>query len=199
VKDLEKLLKEAGLGSFFRPIQVQNLGLSFAQLKSLVKNGSVERVSRGLYRLHNAEPTENYSLAAVCARAPKAVICLLSALKVHGIGTQMPREVWIAIPHKARVPRITQVPVRIIRFSGRSWNYGVTPVTLEGVPARITNPARTVVDCFRFQRLIGREAAMEALRDALRERKVTVDQIWRTAEVCRARSLVSPYLESFSV
>ncbi|MBP8303188.1 MAG: type IV toxin-antitoxin system AbiEi family antitoxin domain-containing protein [Phycisphaerae bacterium] len=171
-------------------------GISYDRLQRLVREGSVERVARGLYRLTEAEPTEHYSLAAVCARVPRAVVCLLSALRVHDIGTQLPHEVWIAIPHKARVPRLSGVSIRLVRFAGSSLRYGVVPVAFEGVPALITNPARTVVDCFRFQRLIGREAAMEALREAVRHRKATVDQIWRTAEVCRARSLIGPYIES---
>ena len=90
---------------------------------------------------------------------------LLSALSVHEIGTQVPREVWLAIPHKARAPRVRVAKVRLLRFSGAAWTYGVEDTEFEGVPARITSPARTVVDCFRFQSLIGREAAHEALRD----------------------------------
>ena len=152
--------------------------------------GAVERVARGLYRLASAEPTERYSLAAVCAQVPRSVVCLLSALQVHGIGTQLPREVWLAIPHKARAPRVSGIKVRLLRFSRAAWSYGVSDTEFESVPARITNPARTVVDCFRFERLVGREAAMEALRDALRRKKVTIDALYRTLEVLPSRRLV---------
>ena len=161
-------------------------------------NGSVERVARGLYRLADVEPTEHYTLAAVCARVPGAIVCLLSALSVHGLGTQLPWQVWIAIPHKARMPRLPELPAKVVRFSGASLHYGVEGVAFEGVPTRITSPARTVVDCFRFRRLVGKDVAIEALRDALRERKASVGEIWRAAEVCRAKSLVGPVLEALS-
>ena len=156
-------------------------------------------MARGLYRLAHAEPTEHYTLAAVCARVPSAIVCLLTALNVHGLGTQLPREVWIAIPHKARTPRVPELPVKVIRFSGASLRYGVQNNVFEGVPTRITSPARTVVDCFRFRRLVGKDVALEALRDALSERKASADEIWRAAEVCRAKSLVRPVLEVLSV
>ena len=155
-------------------------------------------MARGLYRLTDAEPTKHYTLAAVCARVPHATVCLLSALGVHGLATQLPRHVWIAIPHKARSSRLPEMPVKVVRFSGASLRYGVASTAFEGVSTRITSPARTVVDCFRFRRLVGREAAIEALRDALHERKATADEIWRAAEVCRAKSLVGPIMETLS-
>jgi predicted transcriptional regulator of viral defense system len=154
-----------------------------------VAAGTIERVARGLYRLADAEPTEHHSLAAVCARVPRSIVCLLSALQVHGIGTRLSPEVWLAIPHKARAPRLPAIRIRLLRFSGTSWTYGVGDTEFEGVPARITTPVRTVVDCFRFERLVGREAAMEALRDALRQKLVTTDALFRTLEVVRSRRL----------
>ena len=119
--------------------------------------------------------TENYTVSAVCARVPKATVCLLTALNIHELGTQLPWQVWIAVPHKARAPRLRELPVRVIRFSGVWLRYGVIDTTFDGVPARITNPARTVVDCFRFRRLVGIDVAIEATRDALHDRKATVD------------------------
>jgi predicted transcriptional regulator of viral defense system len=185
----QERLRKAGIGAFFRPNEVRELGVSYDRLRRLERDGVVERVSRGLYRLAAAEATEHYTLASVCSRVPESVICLLSALQVHGIGTQLSREVWLAIPHKARPPRLRSVRIRLIRFSGPAWTYGVAETAFEGVPARITNPARTVVDCFRFERLVGREAAMEALRDGLRRKLVTVQSISRTMEVLPSRRL----------
>jgi predicted transcriptional regulator of viral defense system len=185
----QKGLTKAGLGAFFRPSQVERLGIEYDELQRFVASGVAERVGRGLYRLTEAEPTENYSLAAVAARVPRSVICLLSALRVHGIGSQVPREVWLAIPHKARAPRFPGTRIRLLRFSGAAWTYGVVDTSFEGVPARITNPTRTVVDCFRFERLIGREAALDALRDSLRQRLVTTDSLFRTFEVLPSRRL----------
>ena len=186
-------LRNAGLGVFFRPHQMDELGITYDQLRRLVSNGAVEHVARGLYRLADEEPTEHETLAAVCARVPNAVVCLLSALSVHEIGTQLPHEVWIAIPHKARPPRL-RFRTRLVRFSGAAWSYGVRDTQFDGVPARITSPARTVVDCFRFERLIGREAALEALHDALRQKLVTTDELARTLDVFPSR-LLSAALE----
>ena len=188
-------LQDLGAKTFFRPRDAAELGVDSRALRRLVDEGSVERVARGLYRVADAEPTEHYTLAAVCARVPAAIVCLLSALSVHGLGTQLPWQEWIAIPHKARTPRLPDLPVRVVRFSGASLRYGVESAVFEGVPARITTPARTVVDCFRFRRLVGKDVALEALRDALRDRRASVGEILRTAEVCRARSLVVPVLE----
>ena len=188
-------LQRLGAKTFFRPRDAAALGVHSRALRRLVNDGSVERVARGLYRLSHVEPTEHYTLAAVCARVPESIVCLLSALSVHGLGTQLPWQEWIAIPHKARTPRLPELPVRVVRFSGASLHYGVGQATFEGVPAHITSPARTVVDCFRFRRLVGRDVALEALRDALRDRKASADEIWRVAEVCRAKSLVGPVLE----
>ena len=116
-------------------------------------------------------------------------MCLLSALQAHEIGTQLPRQVWIAIAHKAKAPTLVEEEVRLVRFSGAAWTYGIENATFEGVPTRITSPARTVVDCFRFQRLIGREAAVEALKDALQERKVSTDALAGTLKILPSRQL----------
>lgn len=176
-------LDAAGIGAFFRPNQLKKAGLTRDHLPALVRSGKVVRVSRGLFRIADVEPTENYSLAMVCARVPNCVICLLSALRVHGLGTQIPAEVWIAIPHKARPPRFKELRLRIVRFSGAAWSHDVHEVEFEGVRARITSPARTVADCFRFERLVGPEAAMEALNDGLRRRKFTLAELSRVEEL----------------
>lgn len=182
-------LRVAGISGFFRPMQLEAAGLTRDQLPALVRSGQVQRVARGLYRLAGAEPTENYSLAMACARVPNSIVCLLSALRVHGIGTQTPAEVWLAIPHKARAPRLRELRLRIVRFTGAAWTFGVQQIEFEGVPARITSPARTVADCFRFERLVGPEAAMEALQDGLRWRKFTIAELSRVAEVLPSRRL----------
>ena len=185
------VLRDAGIGAFFRPSQLAELGITYHKLRKLEQEAAVERVGWGLYRLADAEPTERYSMASVCARVPNAIVCLLSALQVHEIGTQLPRQVWIAVPHKARPPRIRVTAVRLVRFSGAALTYGVQDTEFEGVAARLTSPARTIVDCFRFERLIGREAAMEALQDALQDKKVTAEDIGRVLEALPSRRLIS--------
>lgn len=182
-------LREAGVASFFRPGDLDRAGLSRDRLRSLLRTGTVERVARGLYRIADAEVTENYSVAMACARVPESIVCLQTALRIHGIGTQTPSAVWLAIPHKARAPRLPELRLRIVRFSGPAWTFGVQDTSFEGVPARITSPARTVADCFRFERLIGPEAAMEALQDSLRQHKVTVAELTRVLDVLPSRRL----------
>ena len=182
-------LREAGIGSFFRPSQLEQLGIRYHKLRQLEAQKAVERVGRGLYRLADAEPTERYSVASVCARVPNSIVCLLSALQVYEIGTQLPHQVWIAIPHKARPPRLRRPAIRLVRFSGAAWRYGIEHIEFEDVPARITSPARTIVDCFRYERLIGREAALEALQDALRDNKVTTSELDRVLGALPSRRL----------
>ncbi len=182
-------LHEAGIGNFFRPSQLEPLGIPYHRLRQLEAAETVERVGWGLYRLADAELTERYSIASVCARVPNAVVCLLSALQVHEIGTQLPRQVWIAIPHKARPPSRGNIGIHLVRFSGAALSCGLQDTKFEEVPARITSPVRTIVDCFRFQRLIGREAALEALHEALRDRKVTASALMRMLEVLPSRRL----------
>ena len=192
------VVKLRGLGAqaFFRARDAAGLGVSSVALRRLVEDGSLTREARGLYRFADADVTEHYTHAAVCARVPGAIVCLLTALRIHELGTQMPRQVWIAIPHKARPPHAPELPIRVVRFSGVSSRYGVRDTTFEGVPARITTPARTVVDCFRFRSVVGVDVALEALRDALYDRKATPNQLLRAAEICRAKSLVRPALEA---
>ena len=194
-------LEQAGLGAFFRPRDLDPLGIGPAELRQLAAAGIVERISRGLYHLAEAEPTEHHSLAAVCARVPEAVLCLLTALRYHELGSQLPREVWFGIARKARVPRLPELPIRVVRFNAAQLQYGVEEVRLEGVPARITNPARTVVDCFQpwKLRLVGKDVALEALREAIGQRKATPDEIARADEACRiskSSSAITPYLEA---
>ena len=185
----QDILHDAGIGNFFRPSQLEPLGIPYHRLRQLEAEEAVERIGWGLYRLAEAEPTERYSIASVCARVPSGIVCLLSALQVYEIGTQLPRQVWIAIPHKAKAPVLKGIGVRLVRFSAAALTYGVRETSFEEVPTRITSPARTIVDCFRFQRLVGREAAVEALREALDGRKVTTAELMRTLEVLPSRRL----------
>jgi predicted transcriptional regulator of viral defense system len=184
-------LQESKLGSFFTPSQLKDIGIGYEGLRSLLDERILIREARGLYAFAESDITEFHSLAAVCARAPRSVFCLITALQVHDIGTQTSPAVWLAIPKGSKPPKIETVAIRIVEFAGSAWKYGVVERTFEGVPARITNPARTVLDCFRFERLIGREAALEALRDGLRQKKVTVDSLYRAMEVLPSRGLAA--------
>jgi len=189
-------LREAGIGAFFRPRDLAPLGISHRKLQGLVSRGIVENFGNGLYRLTEVPATELETIAMVAAAIPNAVVCLLTALHVHDIGTQLSREIWIALDRKARKPAHPPSRVRIVRFSGQMLTYGVLRRTALGVPFRITSPARTVVDCFRYRNKFGLDVALEALDDALRSRAATVDEIVRAAEACRARTVLRTYLEA---
>ena len=193
VTDAQRL-RDAGLPAFFRPQDAEAAGISYSQLRRMEHAGLVEREGWGLYWRPDADITEHHTVASVCARVPNAIVCLLTALVVHDIGTQVPWETWIAIPHGARAPTMDSVRLEVRRFSGSSLRCGVVETEFEGVPARITTPARTVVDCFRFRRRVGLEAALEAFDEVLLERKATPDEIGRAAEVCGALYLVEPLL-----
>ena len=192
-------LKRAGIGAFFRPRDLQPLGISHYQIQRLLAEGRVERAGRGLYRLSDAEATELETIAMVASAVPHAIVCLLSALRVHDIGTQSPRQVWLALDRKARKPTRLPAAVSIVRFSGQMLTYGVVRQSIQGVSVRITTPARTVIDCFRYRNKIGIDVALEALRDAVRSRKAAIGEIDRAAEVCRIRTVIAPYLEALSV
>jgi predicted transcriptional regulator of viral defense system len=176
-----------------RSQQLEESGVSRSRIRTLVDGGALERVSRGLYRVAEAELTEHYTVLAVCARVPRAIICLLTALQIYGIGTQSPKAVWIALDRKARKPQLGNLPVRIVRFSGPALAIGVVSLELDGIGVRITSPARTVVDCFRYRNKLGLDVALEALREAIRSRHATVDEINRIADACRARTIIGPY------
>lgn len=177
------------LGAVFRPRELADVGMTPDQLPALVRQGVVERVGRGLYRVADEPPTENYTLAMACARVTDGIVCLLTALRVHGLGTQAPPAVWMAIPQRSRTPQVRDFRIRFVRFSGPAATYGVVDTAFEGVDARITSPARTIVDCFRLARLVGPEPGVEALYDALERRVVTIDELARVESVLPCRKL----------
>ena len=189
-------LREAGIGAFFRPRDLAPLGISHRRLQGLVAREIAENFGNGLYRLTEVPATELETIAMVAAAIPNSVVCLLTALRVHEIGTQSPRDIWIALDRKARKPVNPPARVRIVRFSGPMLTYGVLHRTALGVPFRITSPARTVVDCFRYRNKFGLDIAVEALDDVLRSRAATVGEIMRAAEACRARTVLRTYLRA---
>lgn len=156
----------------------------------------MEKVAPGLYRFADVEPAPLETVAMIACAVPSGIICLLSALTIHGIGTQVPHEVWLAIDRKARKPARLPALVRIVRFSGAMLTYGIKTHDILGVSVRVTSPARTVVDCFRYRNKLGVDVFTEALRDALRLRLASVDELIRAAEVCRAGTAIKPYLEA---
>lgn len=194
----EATTDRAALPGLLRAHDLESRGIPRARLTGMLRRGEIQRVGRGLYRLRDAPLTELETIATVSKRIPAAVICLLTALHIHGIGTQAPRDVWIALGRKARKPQATGLPIRVVRFSPRMLRYAVESRDVLGVTVHITSPARTVVDCFRYRRKIGMDVALEALRDAVESRKASISEIDRIAGISRIRSVIWPYLESIA-
>lgn len=165
-------------------------------LSRLVAAGKLERVARGVYSLPGRALSEHRSLAEVALRVPRGVVCLLSALRVHGIGTQAPFEVWLAIPPHTPTPRLDQPALRVVRMSGPSLIEGIEPIEIDGVQVPVFNAAKTVADCFKYRNKIGQDVALEALRDGWAQRRLTMDTLWHYAAVNRVANVMRPYLES---
>jgi predicted transcriptional regulator of viral defense system len=193
---IERMLKLAARQSLIRPRDVEALGIARAYLTRLEQRGVLERRARGVYALADRPVSGHYSLALAAKLVPRGVVCLLSALRFHDLTTQDPHEVWMAIDFKARRPSIQFPNLRVVRFSGRSLAEGIQVQRIEGVPVRVYSPAKTVADCFKYRNKIGIDVAIEALRDALRKHKATIDDIHRFAKVCRVANVIRPYLES---
>jgi predicted transcriptional regulator of viral defense system len=188
-----ELAREKGV---LRLREVTALGIHAEYVRRLVAAGKLVREGRGLYMLPDADLTESHSLVEVAKRVPEGVVCLLSALEFHGIGTQIPHHVWLALPNKARRPQIQYPPLRTVRFSGEALRAGIEVHTIEGVPVRIYDPGKTIADCFKYRNKIGLDVALEALREGWRDRRFTMDELWRYAAVCRVANVMRPYLES---
>ncbi len=196
--DSQRILKLAAYQGLISARDVEAAGLHTQALTRLVREGQLERVARGRYRLPDPdyELTEHHGLILASAAAPSGVICLLSALQFHVIGTQLPRQLWLALPRGTRAPAIDYPPLRIVRFSGEALAAGVEEHTLEGQTVRVYNVAKTVADCFKFRNKIGMDVALEALNDAWRERRSEMLDIARYARVCRVWNVMRPYLEA---
>jgi len=182
----------------FRARDAARRGLSRTALGRLARSGAVERVGRGLYVPAGAKITEHHTLAEAAKRVPAGTICLLSALAFHGMTTQGPHEVWLAIDVKARKPKADWPPMRVVRFSGRARAFGVEKHVVDGVEVAITSRAKTVADCFKYRNKIGVDVAVEALREYLGKRGRSMDDLLRAASVCRVARVMKPYIESLS-
>ena len=193
----ERVLELARNEGLIRPRDLVARGLPRVALTRLVRQGLLHRVGRGLYAIPDRPVSEHSALAEVARKHPQAIVCLLSALRVHELTTQSPFEVWLAIPNKARAPKIDYPPLRIVRFSGAALTEGIDEHNIDGVKVRVTNVARTVADCFKFRNKIGLDVALEALREAWHAR-VSMDELWHFATLCRVANVMRPYMESLS-
>ncbi|MFQ5463188.1 MAG: type IV toxin-antitoxin system AbiEi family antitoxin domain-containing protein [Phycisphaerae bacterium] len=196
--DRNQVLKLVREGGIVRVRDVRARGLHPEHLRRLVADGLIERIARGVYVAVESEPTPNHSLAYVARRVPHGVVCLLTALRFHEIGTQSPFEVWLAIDRRARKPDLLAPKLRVARFSGAALTAGVERHQIEGVDVSVYSAAKTVADCFKYRNKIGLDVALEALREGLQARRFTRDELWVHAKVCRVASIMRPYLETMT-
>lgn len=187
------LTRQKGL---LRPSDLTAIGAPRVVLTRLTATGQLEKVGRGLYRLPDTPASEDESLVAIATKVPQAVFCLLTALQCHGLTTQLPRQVWIAMPRGSHAPRIDYPPIKMVQFTGEAHAAGVETIERDGTPLRVYSVAKTLADCFKHRHKIGLDVALEALKDARAGNRTSVDEIWRYAKVCRVANVMRPYLES---
>ncbi|MCM2287879.1 MAG: AbiEi antitoxin N-terminal domain-containing protein [Sulfuritalea sp.] len=179
-----------------RASDLDEVSIPRVYLTRLTKGGQLENVGRGLYRFPENSPSEHESLVAIATRVPQAVFCLLTALQFHELTTQLPRQIWIAMPRGSHTPRIDYPPVKMIQFSGDAYVQGIEEYERDRVTLRVYGIAKTIVDCFKHRNKIGLDVALEALKEARSRNKVSADDLWHYAKICRVANVMRPYLEA---
>lgn len=179
-----------------RAADLEAHGIPRGQIYRLVRKGLVERQARGIYAARKHLVTAEHTLAQVAKQVPGGVFCLLTALRFHELTTQAPAEVWIALPEKARKPKLAHPRLRVTRFSGPALTEGIETHRVEGVEVRIYSPAKTITDCFKYRNKVGIDVAVEALRDFSRRYRGGATELARYARICRVSRVMQPYLDA---
>jgi predicted transcriptional regulator of viral defense system len=161
----------------------------------MVHSGELLRIARGLYSDPSHIPDTYHSLAEAQCMVETGVVCLLSALSYHEIGTQNPSLMWMAIPNKAWKPNIESSPIEIVRFSGAAYSEGIEKVKIDNTTVSIYSIPKTIADCFKYRNKIGIDVAVEALKDVVKTQKTSVNEILYYAAICRVQKVITPYLE----
>lgn len=194
-----RIIKHLRKKGFVRAVDLAPLGVPREALSRLHRAGRLERLGRGLYAFPDRKTTLHHSLAEAAKKVPNGVVCLLSALSFHKLTTQLPFEVWMALDRKARLPKPGPgLAFRFHRFSGKALVEGIENHVVDGVPVKVYGVAKTVADCFKYRNKIGRDVALEALREAWRERRATSEDLHRYARVCRVENVMRPYMEALA-
>ena len=195
----ERLIATLSQRGMARLSELTHNGITAATVSRLEREGAVVRLSRGLYQLPNAPLETNHALAEATKRVPKGVVCLVSAAAFHDLTDRIPSEIWMAIGPKDWRPRFDTPRTHFVRFSAKTLKAGIEEHAIEGVPVRIYDAAKTVVDLFRYRRRVGLNVAIESLKAALRQRKATPSKIGQYADQAGAWATVGPYLEALTV
>jgi len=184
--------------SVLRPRDLDAYQIPRRYLSRLHQRGLLVRSARGIYTAANAELSEKQTIVEVSKRIPKGTVCLLSALSIHEITTQSPFEVWLAIDRKGWLPKVKDLPIKTVRFSGEALTSGIDFHTIDGVKVPIYNPAKTIADCFKYRNKIGLDVAIEALKEGWKDKKFNMNDMWTYSKICRVQNVMRPYLESLS-
>lgn len=192
----QRVLELASQRGLLRASHLQELGIARVVLSRLTASGQLERVGRGVYRLPERQGAEHESLATIAVKVPQAVFCLLTALQIHELTTQLPRQVWIAMPQGSHAPKMVYPPVKMVQFSGEAYAQGIEVVRADQVELRVYGVAKTIADCFKHRNKVGLDVAIEALKEALAANKTNANDLWRFAKICRVANVMRPYLEA---
>jgi predicted transcriptional regulator of viral defense system len=196
VTHTQRVLQLARKNGWLRASDLADAGVPRAVLTRMAASGQLERAARGLYRLPDSGSSEHEGLVTVASKVPQAVVCLLSALQFHGLTTQLPWQVWIAMPRGSHVPRLEYPPIRMVQFTGEAYTQGIETHERDGVKLHVYSVAKTVADCFKHRNKIGMDVALEALKDARAQGRASFDDLWRCAKVCRVSNVMRPYMEA---
>lgn len=188
-----RLVRQHGL---LRARDLAHEGIPRIVLTRLLERGDLERAARGLYCVAGADATRRDSLVTVSCKIPNAVFCLPTALQFHGLTSQLPRQVWIALPRGSHTPRIDYPPLKMVQYANQSFEAGIEVHTREGIEIRVYSPAKTVADCFKHRHRVGLDVALDALRDAWTKRKASADDLWHFASINRVANVMRPYMEA---
>jgi predicted transcriptional regulator of viral defense system len=196
VTHTQTVLQLARKNGWLRASDLADAGVPRVVLTRMAASGQLERAARGLYRLPDSGSSEHEGLVTVASKVPQAVVCLLSALQFHGLTTQLPWQVWIAMPRGSHVPRLEYPPIKMVQFTGEAYTQGIETHERDGVELHVYSVAKTVADCFKHRNKIGMDVALEALKDARAQGRASFDDLWRSAKVCRVSNVMRPYMEA---
>jgi predicted transcriptional regulator of viral defense system len=192
----ETALKLARSRGILRINEAAAAGVDRSTLSRLCESGLLERLERGLYGLPEAAVREHVDLEIVAKRVPQAVFCLLTALRLHDLGTQQPRRVWICLPRGVHTPKLQFPPLEVIHAEPALQRLQRETIRSGPIRLRVYGVEKTLVDCFRHRSRLGMEVVLEALRDASSQRRINVDELWRQAKAQRMQRVMAPYLEA---
>lgn len=188
---LAKLVRDCGI---CRSRDLASVGVHRRYLAIACGQGLIERVARGLYATPGTKRDGHQVSLQACRRVPHGILCLFSALYFHRLLGQEPAQVWIAIAHKARLPHVNALPLKVVRFSGEALTQGIVNVKVDGVPVRVYSPMKTVADCFKYRNQTGIEIAIAALRASIHQGKYSRYRLLHFARICRVEKFIRMHL-----